>query len=198
MQKQPGGVQFSGLMFYNQEGDEEGGLIYRGKAMQGGQDTDASLTFDQYRQDQNVYLHHEEHKDFKETSIDDGLTIISRPDWTRVKAEYGVYAELDRLSEEQREGLQFKALQEGKISTRRLFFGDRRGTRNGTAYDDAGIFIRNRWGRDAIKLYVDYENKPHFEVYDQLGKSVVLRSGTASRAAMNVAPGSVHPSLPRA
>ena len=76
-------------MFYNQEGIEEGGLIYRGKAIHGGQDADASLTFDQFRQDQNIYLHHEEHKDVKGTSIDDGLTITSRPDWTRVKAEYG-------------------------------------------------------------------------------------------------------------
>jgi len=44
---------------------------------------------------------------------------------------------------------------------------------DGSAYDDAGVFIKNRWGRDAIKLFVDYQNKPHLEVYDQLGKSIV-------------------------
>src|SRR5215467_14318404 len=59
-----GGVTFSGLMFYNEEGQEEGGLVYSGKALpSGGQDADVTLTIDQYRQDQNVYLHHEEHKD---------------------------------------------------------------------------------------------------------------------------------------
>ena len=79
------GVPFSGLMFYNQEGDEEGGLVYSGKAIPGGQDADVTLTFDQYRQDQNIYLHHEEHKDARMRSIDDGLTIISRPDWSQVK-----------------------------------------------------------------------------------------------------------------
>jgi hypothetical protein len=51
--------------------------------------------------------------------------------------------------------------------------GDRRGVKGNVAYDDAGLFIKNRWGRDAIKLYVDYDNKPHLEVYDPLGKSVV-------------------------
>jgi hypothetical protein len=171
--KQRGGVPFSGLLFYNQQGEEEGGLVYSGKAIPGGQDADVTLTFDQYRQDQNIYLHHKEHKDAHARSIDDGLTIISRPDRAEVKEEYGIYAELEKLSGEQRDALQLKSLQEGKISTRRLFIGDRRGVKDGVAYDDAGVFIKNRWGRDAMKLYVDYDNKPHLEVYDQLGQSIV-------------------------
>jgi hypothetical protein len=167
------GVPFSGLMFYNQEGDEEGGLVYSGKAIPGGQDADVTLTFDQYRQDQNIYLHHEEHKDAQVRSIDDGLTIISRPDQSQVKEEYATYTAMDKLFGDAREALKLKSLQEGKISTRRLFVGDRRGVKGNVAYDDAGLFIKNRWGRDAIKLYVDYDNKPHLEVYDPLGKSVV-------------------------
>jgi hypothetical protein len=171
--EQRGGVPFSGLMFYNQEGEEEGGLVYRGKAIPGGQDADVTLTFDQYRHDQNVYLHHEEHKDATGHSIDDGLTIISRPDHTRVKEEYALYAAIEKLSGEPRDALQLKSLQQGKISTRRLFVGGRRGVKDDAPYDDAGMFIKNRWGRDAIKLYVDYESKPHLEIYDQLGKSIV-------------------------
>lgn len=41
-----GGVRFSGLMFYNEEGEEEGGLVYSGKAIPGGQDADVTLTMD--------------------------------------------------------------------------------------------------------------------------------------------------------
>ena len=167
------GVTFSGLMFYNQEGDEEGGLVYSGKAIPGGQDADVTLTMDQYRQDQNVYLHHEEHKDAQTRTIDDGLTVISRPDQSQVKEEYALYEAMDKLSAEARDALKLKSLQEGKISTRRLFVGDRRGMKGNVAYDDAGLFIKNRWGRDAIKLYVDYDNKPHLEVYDPLGKTIV-------------------------
>jgi hypothetical protein len=168
-----GGVKFSGLMFYNQNGDEEGGLVYSGKAIPGGQDAEVTLTFDQYRQDQNIYLHHEEHKDARSRSIDDGLTIISRPDHTQVEEEYAIYAAMEKLSGEPRDALQLKSLQDGKISTRRLFIGDRRGVKDDEPYDDTGVFIKNRWGRDAIKLYVDYNNKPHLEVYDQLGKSII-------------------------
>ena len=108
-------VEFSGLMFYNQEGEEEGELVYRGRAIPGGQDADVSLTFDQYRQDQNVYLHHEEHKEGNAVHIDDGLSILSRPDHTNVKEEYAIYAAMDRMNPQDRDALRLKSLQEGKI-----------------------------------------------------------------------------------
>jgi hypothetical protein len=169
---QRGGVTFSGLMFYNEEGQEEGGLVYSGKGAPGGQDADVTLTMDQYRQDQNVYLHHEEHKDAQNLRVEDGLSINARPDWSGVKEEYKIYGELDQLSPEQRDDLRLKSLQEGKISSNRLFFGVKRGIKGNAPYDDTGIFIKNKWGRTAIKLYVDNDNKPHFEVYDPLGKTV--------------------------
>ena len=168
-----GGVTFSGLMFYNEEGQEEGGLVYSGKAAPGGQDADVTLTMDQFRQDQNVYLHHEEHKDGQGLRVEDGLSINARPDWSAIKDEYRIYAQMDKLSPELRDNLKLKSLQAGKISSNRLFFGVKRGTERGVPYDDTGIFIKNRWGRNAIKLYVGDDNKPHFEIYDPLGTSIV-------------------------
>jgi hypothetical protein len=168
-----GRVVFSGLMFYNEEGQETGGLVYRGKTIPGGQDADVSLTMDQYNQDQVVYLHHEELKNADGLKIDDGLTIIERPDWKGVKEEYSIYGQMDKLKPEEREELKLKSLQAAKISTRRAFFGVRRGTKDAAPYDDAGVFIKNKWGRDAIKLYVDNDNKPHFEILDALGRSCV-------------------------
>ncbi|MFL6463068.1 MAG: hypothetical protein ACJ73N_01480 [Bryobacteraceae bacterium] len=41
------------------------------------------------------------------------------------------------------------------------------------SYDGGGRFHQKSMGQDAIKLYVDYNNKPHLEVYDSPGKSVV-------------------------
>lgn len=165
--------RFSGLMFYNEQGDEEGGLVYQGRAIPGGQDADVSLTMDQYRQDQNVYLNHTEHKDAKGISISDGLQINSRPDWTKAKHEYELYRQINALPESEQKEAQLQALKCGDIGTRRLFYGVKRGISDGQLFDDAGLFIRNRWGRDAIKLYVDSENKPHFEIFDELGNSKV-------------------------
>jgi len=167
------GVTFSGLMFYNEEGQEEGGLVYSGKGVPGGQNADVTLTMDQYRQDQNVYLHHEEYKDAQGSRIEDGLSINARPDWTGVKEEYDTYNEIEKLPPKEQEDLRLKALQEGKISANRVFLGVRRGLHNSVVYDDTGVFIKNKWGRNAIKLYVDGENKPHFEFYDPLGKAIL-------------------------
>jgi hypothetical protein len=156
-------------MFYNEEGQEEGGLVYSGKAIPGSQDADVTLTMDQFRQDQDVYLHHEEeHKDTQDYRIEDGLSINARPDFTGVKEEYGIYGEMEKLAPEQ-----VKSLQAGKISTNRLYLGVKRGVKDGTSSDDAGVFIKNKWGRNVIKLYVDNDNLPRFEFYDSLGKSII-------------------------
>ena len=169
----PEGARISGLMFYNEEGREAGGLVYLGKSIPGGQDAEAALTFDQFRQDQNVYLHHEEHRDAQGTRISDGLSINSRPDWSVVKEEYRTYEDTQKLPQGQQDDATLKALQAGKVSTGRLFIGVKRGISRGQPYDDGGVFIKNKWGRPVIKLYVDNDNRPHLEFYDPLGKSLV-------------------------
>jgi hypothetical protein len=171
--QQQEGARIAGLMFYNEEGQEAGGLVYLGKAVPGGQDAEAALTFDQFRQDQTVYLNHEEHRDAQGTRIADGLSVNSRPDWTKVRDEYRTYEALDKVAPSQQDEAKLEALQAGKISTGRLFIGVKRGVNGGEAYDDGGIFIKNKWGRTVIKLYVDYDNRPHFEVYDPLGKALI-------------------------
>jgi hypothetical protein len=105
-------------------------LVYSGKAAPSGQDADVTLTMDQYRQDQNVYLHHEEHKVAQSVRIEDGLSINARPDWAGVKEEYKIYSEMDSLSPEQRDELRLKSLQAGKISSNGLFFGVKRGVKD--------------------------------------------------------------------
>lgn len=51
----PGGTR-AGMIFYNDEGTENGGLIFSGKRIDGKVTAVGSLTFDQYEQDQNIAL----------------------------------------------------------------------------------------------------------------------------------------------
>ena len=53
----------SGMLFFNEEGHEAGGLVYDGKKIAGGQNASIGLMFDGYRQDQTIALQHNEHKD---------------------------------------------------------------------------------------------------------------------------------------
>jgi hypothetical protein len=168
-------VTFSGLMFYNQEGEEAGGLVYDGKALPGGQHSSAALTFDQFRSDQNIYLAHDEDKSEKETVIADGLSVNARPDYTGNKEEYEIYGRLEKMPEAEREQARLEAQKAGKIMQGRVFVGVRRGVKDGAGYDNSGVFIKNKWGRNAIKIYVDADNTPHFEVFDPLGKDIVYQ-----------------------
>lgn len=52
----PGRTHAAGMLFYNDEGTENGGLIYSGRMTENGAEAGASLTFDRYEQDQVVQL----------------------------------------------------------------------------------------------------------------------------------------------
>ncbi|HEX5435851.1 MAG TPA: hypothetical protein VFW98_01735 [Gemmatimonadaceae bacterium] len=50
------GVNAAGMIFYNDEGNEDGGLVFSGKRTAQGHSASAGLTFDQYNQDETVTL----------------------------------------------------------------------------------------------------------------------------------------------
>jgi hypothetical protein len=174
-------ITFAGLIFCNQEGEECGGLTYDGSKIEGGQSAEADLTLDQFHQDQNVVFEHHELRNSQITRIIDGVAVNARPDWKQVKEEFSIYDELERMkgSEEQKNAARLGYAQQGKVMTRRLFVGVRRGSDAKETYDECGIFIRNTWGRDAIKLYVDKDNKPHLQVFDPLGEKIVYEANFA-------------------
>lgn len=167
--------RMAGMLFYNEDGYECGGLVYLGKKTPDGQDAGAGLMFDQYRQDQTIALQHNEKVDAQGSHYDDGLTINSRPDWTVVKDEYEFYELMKDFegTEEEKESLYDKMADEQKVFRRRMFIGNKRGIKEGNHYDETGLFIRNKYGRNAIRIFVDYDNIPHLEFYDTQGKNVI-------------------------
>jgi len=70
------GAKPAGMIFFNDMGDEDGGLIWSGKKVADGYDAGASLTMDQWRQDQTVQLSYEGGP--KSTQWV-GLRVIDRP-----------------------------------------------------------------------------------------------------------------------
>lgn len=67
----------SEIMFYNDDGDECEGSIYgNGVDEKGNHDAGASLTFDQYKQDQVVQMHYDEHNGQRNY----GFSIYDRPE----------------------------------------------------------------------------------------------------------------------
>jgi hypothetical protein len=70
----------SGLVFYNEEGTEAGGLIFSGKRLPDGTFYHSvSLTMDRYEQDQTIALQHYEESGGPNARQTNALTIFDRP-----------------------------------------------------------------------------------------------------------------------
>jgi len=180
--KREGTGTISGMLFYNQEGHEAGGLVFDGRKIEGGQEMGSGLMFDGYRQDQTIALQHNEKKDELTSYYEDGLKIISRPDRTNVKEEYGFYAlkypekfgknEIPEFSKQQIDSIEMVLSSQNKVAQKRLFIGSKRGDQGNGWFDETGLYIKNKYGKDMIRIYVDNNNTAKFEVLDSLGNIV--------------------------
>ena len=180
--KRKGTGTISGMWFYNEEGYETGGLVFDGKSVIGGQNSGVSLTFDGYRQDQTIALQHNEKKDSTGSYYEDGLQIMSRPDFEDVKEEYDFYKlkypdifgdeTTPKLTEAVIDSMDLELAREYKVAKKRIYLGNRRGDVGQGWFDNSGLYIKNKYGKDMIRIYVDKDNTPKFEVLDSLGNAV--------------------------
>jgi len=180
--KRQGTGTISGMLFYNEEGYEAGGLVFNGKQIEGGQESAIGLTMDGYRQDQTMSIQHNEKKDSITSYYDDGLRIMSRPDRSNVKEEYDFYKlkypehfgneNTPRLPESVIDSIEWELAKQYKVAKQRIFLGHSRGDQGDGWFDNSGLYIKNKYGKSMIKIYVDKDNIPRIEVLDTLGKEV--------------------------
>ena len=154
-----GRVTGSGVIFFNERGDEVGGLVYHGNLADEGYTASGGITFDQFRQDQVVSVQYGDDG----TSRSAGLNV-----WDR-STEIGI-AELLDLVEARRTGS--PAVQDSVnqiiqemvaqgLSAHRLFVGSRNRT--------ASLRISDTQGRPRIRLFVDSLDVARLEFLDESG-----------------------------
>jgi hypothetical protein len=153
-----------GMIFYNDEGGESGGLIFRGGEGPNGANAGASLTFDQFNQDQVVALQYiaQDGQQFQ------GLTILDRPQVSLDvvldrREELRAMPEGPERHEAQREWL---SMQDGvAFGARRLFVGRDR--------DKAAVVgLADRQGRVRLRIAVDSAGSGRIEFLDEAGTVV--------------------------
>ncbi len=180
--KRQGTGTISGMWFYNEEGYEAGGLVFDGKKVSGGQNSGIGLMFDGYRQDQTIALQHNEKKDSITSYYEDGLRIMSRPDRSDVKEEYDFYKlkypdtfgdeNTPRYTKEVLDSMDMELARQYKVAKQRIYLGSVRGNKGEGWFDNSGLYIKNKYGKDMIKIYVDKDNNPRIEILDTLGQAV--------------------------
>jgi hypothetical protein len=152
----PGGSR-GGMIFYNEEGTEDGGLIFSGKKENGKVAAYGSLTFDQYEQDQTLALQYtdEDGKRRAGLAITDYSTAISSMQFDQKMKAWEKMPDGPAKTEARQQLRQYSA----KF---RLYAG--RG-RNGSSLVQLG----DGEGRIRLQLAVDLAGNAKIEFLDEKG-----------------------------
>lgn len=158
------GAKTAGLLFFNDEGDECGGLVWHGKETAQQPEAGADILFDQFHQDQTVGIMYSQSGDRKSA----GLHV-----WDRPAIPLGILFEnrqaIDRMPEGPSKQAKLDEIKQasarGELGAHRLFVGK-------AADGSTGMTIADRLGKTRVSLIVDKDNTAHLQFLDESGKVV--------------------------
>jgi hypothetical protein len=145
----------AGLIFFNDEGDEDGGMTWSGRTENGLARADAGLSFDQYKQDETVTLRYSQTGKDRQA----GLTVADRPD-----ASLGIAVRMnDAKTDAERAKVRQELVDAGALGSRpRMFAGkDQSGT--------AKVTLSDGNGKARLLLSVDKTGAAKIEFLDAAG-----------------------------
>jgi hypothetical protein len=151
----------AGLLFFNDEGDEVGGLTFSGREQDGVRRANSGVMFDQLKQDQTVGIEYNEANGQRSA----GLSVWDRPD-TRLSAL------IDQLNEAN--AIADPAMRDARLQTiraaaprapRRVFVGK-------STDKSAGVTLTDAQGKTRLTMKVTADGEPVLEFLDADGKVV--------------------------
>jgi hypothetical protein len=157
-----------GMIFYNQDGDENGGLVFGSGTQDGKATADAAILFDQYKQDQTVGIMYSEANGQRQA----GLHVWDRPDFPITD----IFDQLDaanKLPPAEKEKARQALRDRGMMGAERVFVGK---TPDGTA----SVTLRDGRGKARLVMSVHRAGQPLVEFLDEQG-TVTSRFPTTAR-----------------
>lgn len=154
----------SGMIFFNERGDEVGGLTYQGQLEGDGYRASGGITFDQFRQDQVVSLQYSDNG----RSRSAGVNVWDRSTEISIAEILEIVEARANATGAQRDSIErvIQGMAERGLATHRVFLG----SQNRTAL----LQIRDTRGRPRIRMYVDSTDVARLEFVDSAGS--VLRA----------------------
>jgi hypothetical protein len=151
-----------GFLFFNDEGDEVGGLIFDNRRKAGEASASAGLSFDQYKQDETVVLNYAERNGVRSA----GLSVSDRPDWpiepVLEMSDRAVRAATQEERQKIRAEMGAYAKAKGGVGANRLFVGKEQG--------DSLVRLADKQGKVRLLMKVDGDGNPSIEFLDAKGK----------------------------
>ncbi|HLK69002.1 MAG TPA: hypothetical protein VKU19_36470 [Bryobacteraceae bacterium] len=160
------GKRGAGLIFFNDNGDECGGMTWHGQKKDGMVNANSGLMFDQYDSDQTVGIQYSQQGDNRSS----GLHV-----WERSLKPMGEFAQqvndakLMKDGPEKTEALKKvreRALADGLAGVQRVFVGR-------TPQNDAVVLLMDTKGKARIRLAVDSANAASLQFLDENGRTVL-------------------------
>lgn len=155
-----GRTQASGMIFFNERGDEVGGLTYHGRVTDDAYSAGGGLMFDQFRQDQVVGVQYGDDG----SSRSAGFHVWDRSTEVTIM-ELLPLVEARRSGTEAERAAAEQAIQElaaSGLGAHRVFLGSRDRT--------ASLTLQDTQGRTRIRLYVDSLGASRLEFLDEAGE----------------------------
>ena len=151
-----------GILFFNEEQDEVGGLGYYGNKEAGG--NNVYLSIDQYKNDQVMQMMHYTNKDGDNRY---GLQFWERDKNFTMPKTQRIMDSLDNAGYNYRRKLAFLREKNGgePIHEQRMFIGKNYNR-------ETGLFLQDKYGVDRLRFYIDANNLPKIEVLDAEGKVI--------------------------
>ena len=152
----------AGMLFFNDEGDEVGGLTYTGTVVNGRGRANAGIMFDQLKQDQTVGISYSESNGQRSA----GFQVWDRSDTVRLSE---LITKLNAANTLPAGAERDRALADIRASAppgpRRVFVGK-------TQEKASAIVLADAQGKPRITLMVDATGNPRIELLDEGGKVI--------------------------
>jgi hypothetical protein len=155
-----GRTSSAGMIFFNESGDEVGGLIYGGAKRADGYDAVVHLSMDQWKQDQVIVLQYED--DGQKRSA--GLKVSERPTDFPLAQMIPKVAAWKKATGEERERLDRELAEldrQGKFGAPRVFLG--------TEGKLALLTLKDSAGKERVRLSVGADEAARLEFLDPKG-----------------------------
>ncbi|QRM88839.1 hypothetical protein FG167_06195 [Lacinutrix sp. WUR7] len=155
--------RLSGLIFFNNEGDECGGLVFQTEEKDGKIISGMSFTMDNYKDDQVVQILNDEYYSNGIAYIKRGLSINQYPVGSNVDERNEKLKQLRTIEDKEERKEKINALMEKEGAVNRLFIGKTKG-------NSSGLFLAGPDGAPKMMIYVDENGEPKIQTFTENGE----------------------------
>lgn len=152
----------AGIIFFNNLGDECGGIIANVSSEDNGTNSGMSFTMDNFRDDQVIQILNDETYENGNAQIQRGLTINEFPVGSSIVARNAKFDELEKITDPKERDEKMNELWKEEGSKKRLFVGRNRN-------NDSGLFLYDANGEPRMKIYVDKDGNPKIQTISENG-----------------------------